>query len=284
VNDRRGRPGHAQKWTVQKRTVQKRIAQDKTAQKQTAQKQTAQKQTAQRAVPTRPLQSATSATPCEHSRAPARTHMAPASRTHRHEDVATKGAETSKAPKGAAVQTRMERRRAIRRRRARIVWVVCGAFCLLVLATSFPAEALIRQHDAISSSSSELDRLTAGNKSLQRQAQDLSNPANIDALARSDYDMVSRGEKAYQVLPTAGSSDPTNLSSGHSVLDQGPVAPGSTESQEIIGDAGSTTPSGSQSSSGPGTSGQTDGSRGAGAPHGTAGLWGRVLDTLEFWR
>jgi cell division protein FtsB len=178
----------------------------------------------------------------------------------------------------------MERRHAIRRRRSRIVWVACGAFCLLVLATSFPVEALIRQHDAISSASSELDRLTAGNKSLQRQAQELSNPANIDALARSDFDMVSRGEKAYQVLPAAGSSDPTSLSSGHSVLDQGPVAPGSAESQEILGDAGSTTPSSSESSSGPGTSGQTNGSQGSGAPHVTPGLWGRVLDTLEFWR
>ena len=95
---------------------------------------------------------------------------------------------------------------------------------------------------------------------------------------------MSRGEKAYQVLPAAGSTDPTSLSSGHSVLDQGPVAPGSAESQEILGDAGSTTPSSSQSSSGPGTSGQTNGSQGSGTPQGTPGLWGRVLDTLEFWR
>jgi cell division protein FtsB len=269
VNNRRGRPGHAQKRTVQKRAVQKRAV---------------QRRTVQGTIPTRPLQRATPATPREHSRVPSRTHIGPSgSRTRQHENAAPEGSETPKATK-ATVQTRMERRHAIRRRRSRIVWVVCGAFCLLVLATSFPAEALIRQHDAISSASSELDRLTAGNKSLQRQAQELSNPANIDALARSDFDMVSRGEKAYQVLPVAGSPDPTSLSSGHSVLDQGPVAPGSAESQEILGDAGSTTPSSSQSSSGPGTSGQANGSRGSGAPHGTPGLWGRVLNTLEFWR
>ena len=279
MNNRRGRPGHAQKRPAQKPTAQKRPIQ-----KPTVQKRTAQKPTVRRTIPTRPMQRTTPATPREHSHVPSRTHIAPSgSRTRQHENVAAKGSETPKDPK-ATVQTRMERRRAIRRRRSRIVWVVCGAFCLLVLATSFPVEALIRQHDAITSASSELDRLTAGNKSLQRQAQELSNPANIDALARSDFDMVSRGEKAYQVLPASGSSDPTSLSSGHSVLDQGPVAPGSTESQEILGDAGSTVPSSSQSSTGQGTSGQTNGSQGSGAPHGTPGLWGRVLDTLEFWR
>jgi cell division protein FtsB len=168
----------------------------------------------------------------------------------------------------------MERRRAIRRRRARIVWVVCGGFCLVVLATSFPAQALIRQHDAISSASSELDRLTAGNSALQRQADELSNPANIAALARSDYDMVSPGEKAYEVLPAAGTKESENLSSGHSLLDQRPVAPGSAESQALLGDAGSTSSSGS---------GNAGSSQGAGVKHGAPGLWSRVLNTLEFW-
>ena len=169
MNNRRRRPGHPQKRTVEKRTVPKR-----TAQKPTAQKPTAQKPTVRRTAPTRPLQSTTPATSREHSHLPSRTHIAPSgSRTRQHENVDNKGSETPKPPK-ATVQTRMERRHAIRRRRSRIVWVVCGAFCLLVLATSFPTEALIRQHDAISSASSELHRLTAGNKSLQRQAQELS--------------------------------------------------------------------------------------------------------------
>jgi cell division protein FtsB len=183
-------------------------------------------------------------------------------------------ATTQKAP---ATATRMERRRAVRRRRAVLTWVVCGGLCLLVLATSFPAQALIRQHDAIKSATSELQRLTAGNNSLRRQADELSDPENIAALARSDYGMVSSGEKAYSVLPLAGSAVPTSVSSGHSVLDQGPVAPGSDESQALLGDA----PSGSGASSSSGTG--SSGSKTAGANH-TPGLWNRVLDTLEFWR
>jgi cell division protein FtsB len=176
--------------------------------------------------------------------------------------------------------TRMERRHAIRRRRARIVWAACGALCLLVLATSFPAQALLRQRSAISSSAAELDRLTAGNKELQLQATELSNPANIASLARSDYDMVSPGEKAYEVLPSTGASQAS--SQGQSSLDQGPVAPGSAASQALLGDAGSaiSTASGLGAASSPGS--PVSGS--PGTLHGATGLWGRVLDTLEFWR
>jgi cell division protein FtsB len=227
-----------------------------------------QKRTVRTVDRNRPLKSATTATPRARAQVPSRAHIAP-TRASRHE------VEARRAP---AAATRMERRRAIRRRRARIVWVACGAFCLLVLATSFPAQALIRQHEAISSASSELDRLTAGNKALQRQADELSNPANIAALARSDYDMVSPGEKAYEVLPAAGSQASKNLSSGHSLLDQGPVAPGSAQSQALLGDAGSTNSSGSSS-----VPGHVGDSQSAGAKHSTPGLWGRVLNTLEFW-
>jgi cell division protein FtsB len=187
--------------------------------------------------------------------------------------------------------TRMERRRAIRRRRARIIWVVCGAFCLLVLLSSFPAHALLRQRSAINSSSAELDRLNAGNKELQSEATELSNPANIAALARSDYDMVSPGETAYDVLPSARTQKES--SKGHSSLNQSAIAPGSPESQALLGEAGSAVPatsgstsSGSTSTGSTPTGSQSTGSGGAGSSgaHSTPGLWGRVLDTLEFWR
>lgn len=248
MNDKR-RPGHAQRLTV-------------------------------RPSRTRLLQGSTKATPRARTSVSSRAHMAPsAARVHRHEDVQKPQDQKPQAQKALTPATRMERRRAIRRRRARIVWVVCGGFCLLVLGTSFPAQALIRQHDAISSASSELDRLTEGNNALQKQADELANPANIAALARSDYGMVSPGQKAYKVLATGGSPAATSLSSGHSSLDQGPVAPGSTESQDLL--AGSGAASDPVPSTGSRTSGHPDGS---GAQHAAAGLWGRVLNSLEFWR
>jgi cell division protein FtsB len=243
-----------------------------------------QKRTVTRSTPTRPAQtttpsrSPTRATPRARLHAPSRAHMSPSvGRTRRHLQKVQ-----SQKPGPLKAETRMQRRRAIRRRRARIIWVVCGAFCLVVLATSFPAQALLRQREAISSTTSELDRLNAGDQALQRQADELANPANIAALARSDYNMVSPGEKAYQVLPTADSPEAKSLASGHSALDQGPVAPGSAESQALLGDAGSETNSGSHP--GTGASGDQASSPASVVQHRAPGLWGRVLNTLEFWR
>jgi hypothetical protein len=76
----------------------------------------------------------------------------------------------------AAPASRMERRRAVSRRRARLVTVVCLGFCGLVLATSFPVSALMRQHRQMAAATSELRSLSAGNESLQKQASVLSDP------------------------------------------------------------------------------------------------------------
>jgi cell division protein FtsB len=282
-----------------------------------------QRRVAARVVRTRPLPSTTTGhrtRPAERSRSTERSRPRfTGSRARRLESAAVTSSHTrspsarlvagakDSAPeqeKGLSTQhktvTRMERRRAIRRRRARIIWVVCGAFCLLVLATSFPAQALLRQRSAINASSAELDRLTAGNKQLQSEATELSNPANIAALARSDYDMVSPGETAYDVLPSVGTEQAS--SKGHSSLNQSAVAPGSSESQALLGDAGSSVPRTSISSSGSGGTGPTATNSSGTNPSGTnstgtnssgtgssgaqrtSGLWGRVLDTLEFWR
>jgi hypothetical protein len=143
----------------------------------------------------------------------------------------------------------------------------------LGIATSFPATALIRQHNAIATERAELDALGTGNKSLQNQADELSKPENVDALARREYDMVQRGQKAYTVLPNAGSGASAD---GGNSLDQGSVAPGSSESQSLTGVPSASAPH----------LGNTGGSvasttaRSGDAPD----LWVRVLDTLEFWR
>jgi cell division protein FtsB len=176
--------------------------------------------------------------------------------------------------------TRIERRRAIRRRRARLVTVVCAGFCMLVLATSFPVAALLRQHASISAATSELERLTAGNQSLRAQASDLSQPANVAAIAQRDYDMVRPGQTAYRVLPSSSAG-----SSGHSALDQGPVVPGSPQSQALVGaDPAAAAPgSGGSGGNSTGASG-TEGAGSASAGRGPPGLWSRVLASLEFWR
>ncbi len=167
------------------------------------------------------------------------------------------------------------------RRRAKLVAVGCLALCALVLATSFPVSALMRQHRQISAATSELQALTSENESLQTQAGALSQPANVAALARRDYDLVRPGQTAYTVLPLPGSLEPPQTSSGHSSLDQGPVAPGSAQSEALLGDGGSGAPGSSPDPSA--SSGSSQGQAGATAKS-VPGLWSRVLGTLEFWR
>jgi cell division protein FtsB len=178
--------------------------------------------------------------------------------------------------------SRMERRKAVSRRRARLVTVACLGFCGLVLATSFPVSALLRQHRQISASTAEIGALVSGNESLQKQASALSQPANIATLARRDYDLVRPGQTAYTVLPLPGSSQSSGTSSGHSSLDQGPVAPGSSESEALLGGAVAT---GAGSSADPsGATAVTSEGGAARSVKSTPGLWTRVLGSLEFWR
>jgi len=183
--------------------------------------------------------------------------------------------ERAQTPPRAAPKSRVERRRAVRRRQTRLLFVICLAFSALVIATSFPATALVRQHNAIASEKAQLAGLTAGNKALRSQAAELLEPANVDALARRDYDMVQRGEQAYTVLPSSGSSNSSAASTSQNSLNQGVVAPGSSESQDLTGVS----------------SGSARDLAGGGTEAGSAGghtgvvpdLWNRVMDTLEFW-
>jgi cell division protein FtsB len=172
-----------------------------------------------------------------------------------------------------APMTRLQRRKAVRRRQVRLLTLVCLAISALVLVTSFPATALLRQRSDVSSANSELQRLTSENKDLQSQANELSMPNNIENLARRDYDMVKPGQKLYDVLPSSSASSST-ASSGSSSLNQRAVSPGSNESQELIGDGDST---GTQ----PATSLRVGSEK---ATVQGPNLWGRVLNSLEFWR
>jgi cell division protein FtsB len=172
--------------------------------------------------------------------------------------------------------SRVDRRRAIRRRQTRIVTVVCVGFCILVLATSFPAAALLRQRHDLSTASSELSTLNSQIRSLQSQDEELSQPQNIAAIARRDYGMVRPGQTAYRILPTSSQESSNESLSGN--LDQGPVMPGSAQSLALDG-------------AGPGlgqqpltTPGVTSGSPAIRSGSATPGLWSRVLGTLEFWR
>jgi cell division protein FtsB len=150
--------------------------------------------------------------------------------------------------------SRIERRRAATRRRVRVLTVACAGFCLLVLVTSFPAAALLRQHHALSTASSELNSLNASNRTLSREADELAQPQNVATVAQKDYGMIRPGQTAYKVIAT-GSQHKAAPSTGSGTLDQPPVVPGTSGSAIARSSARSGPPS----------------------------FWNRVLSTLEFW-
>lgn len=154
--------------------------------------------------------------------------------------------------------------------------LVLGAvvFALVVLATGMPVSALLAQRHSVSSASTELTRLHEENSSLQNQERQLNDSDTVGALARTDYGLVPSGDKAYDILPTPGSSGASAAGTGHVPLNGPPVVPGSGESQALLG----------LGSSGPSARGEVAGTTNSGHAPATPGLWGRVLDTLEFWR
>ncbi len=102
-----------------------------------------------------------------------RSRVRPAAARMRSKDrsITSRKANASETGRPApSPASRIERRRAVSRRRAKLVGVACLGLCALVLATSFPVSALMRQHRQISTATAELQALTSENESLQLQA------------------------------------------------------------------------------------------------------------------
>jgi hypothetical protein len=170
--------------------------------------------------------------------------------------------------------TRYWRRLSLEAKRAHVMVGVSVGFAAVVLVTSFPLTGLLSQGTALSRAAHGLSTVEAQNRSLSAQAADLSDPATGDNLARQDYGLVPRGQRAYDVLPPAAASQ-ASRSPGQVPLDEAPVAPGSGPSEALVG----VVP--------PATAARRGG--GHGAKQGAAsdseprGYWARVVKTLEFW-
>ena len=155
--------------------------------------------------------------------------------------------------------------------------VVGVAFAAVLLATSMPVSALLTQHRQLAGTAAALASAQSADTSLAAEAKALADAGTVDRLARTDYGLVPSGQKAYVILPPAGSSSAEVAGSGHVPLDGPPVEPGSAQSQQLLGLGGS--------SSVPSSSGSQR-SRTASGGHRAApgGFWARVARTLEFWR
>jgi cell division protein FtsB len=84
--------------------------------------------------------------------------------------------------------------------------VLLGAACLsaAILAAWFPASALLQQRSNLTGANAQLRQLHSEDAALAQERKNLSSAAEISRIAREQYQLVSPGQQAFEVLPPAG--------------------------------------------------------------------------------
>jgi cell division protein FtsB len=70
-----------------------------------------------------------------------------------------------------------------------------------VLVGVYPTRTWLRQERAVHGTQRDLDVLREQNQRLQEEAARLQDPAEIERLARAEYNLVRPGEEAYAIIP-----------------------------------------------------------------------------------
>ncbi len=165
-------------------------------------------------------------------------------------------------------------------RRRRVLLAASVVVSAVVLVTGLPVAGLVSQRHQLSTQSAVLASLRQENRALSNEHRLLSSNAEMERLAREDYQFVAPGQTLYEVLPPAGANAGASRSGTASAGDPGfqpPVAP--ADASALVPGAGglSTAPgdkaAGTSAASGPGT-----------RPTSPRSFVARVLGSLEFWR
>jgi len=109
------------------------------------------------------------------------------------------------APRVSADQIR--RRRMVALRGSVTLVVVIGLLFVVV----FPLQAWLDQRSSISDSQQRLEVLRRERLRLEHRAGQLKDPATVEQIARSKYNMVRPGEQPYAVVPDTSSTTSTTL-------------------------------------------------------------------------
>ena len=71
----------------------------------------------------------------------------------------------------------------------------------VLFAAVFPTRTYLAQRASVSRAEKQLDVLEEQNDELEKRAKELRSDAEIERLAREQYNLVKPGEEAYAVLP-----------------------------------------------------------------------------------
>lgn len=113
---------------------------------------------------------------------------------------------SARRPAGAVSERRATRRG---RRVGRALWPVLATLAMVVVLFTavFPTRTLLAQRSATAAAHERLEVLAEQNAELEARADELQSEAEIERLAREEYNLVKPGERAYALLP--GPTPPT---------------------------------------------------------------------------
>jgi cell division protein FtsB len=84
-----------------------------------------------------------------------------------------------------------------------VIAVVTLAIVAVLFIAVFPTQALLAQRREHQAMAVQVARMTKNNDALEAQARKLKDDAEIERLAREQYNLVRPGEEAYALLPSA---------------------------------------------------------------------------------
>ena len=151
--------------------------------------------------------------------------------------------------------------------RARLMVLGSLVVSAVVLFAWFPATSLLHQRSNLAAGEAQLSSLHKQDAALAQEKKNLSDAGEIGRIAREQYQLVSPGQEAYEVLPPSGATAARTPYAG----DPGsaaPVVPSATPELPPGGVTATAAPPGKAGTSAPTSS----------------GFVSRMLHTLEFWR
>ncbi len=156
--------------------------------------------------------------------------------------------------------------------RARLAFLGAIVVSAVVLFAWFPAGSLLSQRSNLASTEAQLGALHTQDAALAQEKKNLSDAGEIGRIAREQYQLVSPGQQAYEVLPPSGATAAGTPYAGDpgSV---GPVTPSATPELPPGGVTTTTTPATSHATN-----------PAPAATPASGGLVSRMVHALEFWR
>ena len=96
-------------------------------------------------------------------------------------------------------------------------WILVGSLATVVLLfiAVFPARTYLSQRHARQQVLGQITATDAANRQLEKRIQVLHTDAEVERLARAQYNLVRPGEEAYAILPTRPPAPPPPKAAAH---------------------------------------------------------------------